>query len=323
MTENKKKLISIVIPAHNEELNINELARQLQEVMNEMTNYDFEVIVVENGSTDSTFQKLLAVREKDKRFKILQMLRTFYCEGGITAGLRLVSGEATIIMTADLQDPPYMIPKFIKKWEEGYENVYGVITKRTDYSWFRRIMTEIFYWFINKASGELLPRNASDFRLIDKKVYKAVNRMDERVRLMRGMFMWVGGKSIGIPHQRPPRFAGKTHTSFLILLRVGLRSIYSYSYLPLKFITYLGVIVSTISFIFLIYTVITAFTKGVPFSGYGTLVSIMAFMFGVLFLILGVISEYISFIYDEAKQRPNFIIKRKIGFNNEQDEFKT
>ncbi len=314
MIKNRKKLISIVIPAYNEELNIDELARQLQEVMDRMINYDFEVVIVENGSTDSTFQKLLTVRKKDKRFKILQMLRTFYCDGGMTAGLHFISGDAAVVMTADLQDPPEMIPKFIEKWEQGYDNVYGIVTQRTDYSWFRRIMTGIFYWMANKTSGNLLPRNASDFRLVDKKVYQTINKMDERVRLMRGMFMWVSGKSIGIPHQRPSRFAGKTHASFLILLRIGLRSIYSYSYLPLKLITYLGVTVSTGSFIFLIYTIITAFTKGVPFSGYGTLVSIMAFMFGVLFLILGVISEYISFIHEEVKQRPNFIIRRKIGF---------
>lgn len=242
------------------------------------------------------------------------MLRTFYCEGGITAGLRFISGDAAVIMTADLQDPPYMIPKFIEKWEQGYENVYGVVTKRTDYSWFRRIMTGIFYWLVNKTSGNLLPRNVSDFRLIDKKVYQSINRMDERVRLMRGMFMWIGGKSVGIPHKRHSRFAGKTHTSFLKLLGLGLRSIYGYSYLPLRFITYLGIFISTCSFIFLAYTIITAFTKGVPFSGYGTVVSIMTFMFGVMFLILGIISEYIAFIHEEVKQRPNFIIKRKIGF---------
>jgi len=313
---NQKKLISIVISANNEELNIDELSGQLQEVMDKMNNYNFEVIVVENGSTDSTFQKLLTVRKKDKRFKILQMLRTFYFEGGITAGLCFASGDAAIVMTADLQDPPYMIPKFIDKWEEGYENIYGVVTKRVGYSLFRRIMTEIFYWLVNKASGHLLPRNVSDFRLIDKKVYQTINRMNERVRLMRGMFMWVGGKSIGIPHERPSRFAGKTHTSFSNLLGIGLRSIYSYSYLPLRFITYLGIIVSTCSFVFLIYTIITSLTKGVPFAGYGTLVSIMTFMFGVLFLILGVISEYISFIHDEVKQRPNFIFKRKVGFDD-------
>lgn len=322
--KNKKKLISIVIPAYNEELVVDELAKRLAKVMDQMNNYDFEVVIVENGSTDLTFEKLLAIRQKDKRFKILQMLRTFYCDGGIAAGLHFVSGDAAVVMMADLQDPPEMIPKFIEKWEQGYENVYGVVTKRRGYPWYRRLSTEIFYWLIHKMSGGLLPKNASDFRLIDKKVYQIVNRMDEQVRFMRGIFMWVGGKSIGIPHERPERFAGKTKTSFTgTLLGQALRGIYSYSYLPLRFITYLGIIISIGSFIFLIYTVITAFTKGVPFAGYGTLVSVITFMFGVLFLILGVISEYISFIHDEVKQRPNFIIRRKVGFDDEQDEFKT
>jgi len=323
MIVNRKKLISIVTPAYNEEPNIDELARRLQGVMDKMTDYDFEVIVVENGSTDGTFQKLLAVCEKDKRFKILQMLRTFYCDGGIAAGLHFVSGDAAVVMTADLQDPPEMIPKFITKWEEGYENVYGIVIKRRGYSWIRRFITKIFYWLIHKMSNGLLPQNVSDFRLIDKKVYQAVNRMDERVRFMRGIFMWVGGKSIGIPHERPERFAGQTKTSLTgTLLGQGIRGIYSYSYLPLRFITYLGIVVSVGSFIFLIYTIITALTKGTPFAGYGTLVSVITFMFGVLFLILGVISEYISFIHDEVKQRPNFILKRKVGFDDEQDKSK-
>jgi dolichol-phosphate mannosyltransferase len=320
MSENRKKLISIVIPAYNEEPNIDELAKRLQGVMDKMTDYDFEVIVVENGSTDSTFQKLLAVREKDRRFRILQLLRNFDCDGGITAGLHFASGDAAIVMTADLQDPPEMIPKFIAKWEEGYENVYGVVTKRKDFSLFRRVCTKIFYWLINRMSKGLLPQNASDFRLVDRKVYRAVNSMEERSRFMRGMFMWVGGKSIGIPHERPERYAGKTTGNFFALLNFALRGIFIFSYLPLRLITYLGIIISGCSFIFLIYTIITAFTQGVPFAGYGTLVSIMAFMFGMLFLALGIISEYIALIFDETKQRPNFIVKSRIGFDNEENQ---
>lgn len=322
MTEQikRKKLISIVIPAYNEELSINELTKQLQMVMDATNHYDFEVIITENGSFDSTFQKLLKIREKDKRFKILQTIRTFGCDGGITAGLSFASGEAAVVMTADLQDPPSMIPEFIKKWEQGYENVYGIVTKRKGYSLIRRICTIVFYWVINKMSNGLLPQNASDFRLIDRKVYRAINSMNERVRLMRGMFMWVGAKSIGVSHERPERFAGKTKTNPLGLIKFALMSICSYSYLPLKFITYLGIIVSTGSFLFLVYTIITVFTKGVPFAGYGTLVSIMTFMFGMLFLILGIISEYIYFIHEEIKQRPNFILRKKIGFKDNKDD---
>lgn len=311
---NRKKLISVVIPAYNEELVVDELAKQLQKVFTENDKYDFEVIVVENSSTDSTFEKLLAVHRRDKRFKILQMSKSFGCEGGVTAGFNFAKGDAAVIMTADLQDPPYLIPKFIEKWEQGYENVYGVVTKRLGVSFMRRLNSRIFYWLINKMTANLFPPNASDFRLVDKKVYQAINQMQERGRFMRGMFAWTGFKSIGVPHERPKRFAGQSKARFFIVLGLALKGIFMYSYLPLKFITYLGILVSSGSFLFLIYTAIGALTRGVPFAGYGTLVSIMAFMFGVLFLILGIMSEYIALILDETKQRPNFIVKKKIGF---------
>lgn len=311
-----KKLISVVIPAYNEELVVDELAKQLQKVFNENNKYDFEVVIVENGSTDSTYEKLLAINQQDKRFKILQMSKTFYCDGGITAGLNFASGEAAVIMTADLQDPPYMIPKFIEKWEEGYENIYGIVTKRKGSSLMRSLNSQLFYWIINKMSSGLLPQNASDFRLVDKKVYQAINKMQEHNRFMRGIFAWAGFKSIGIPHERPERFAGQSKAYFFAVLGMALRNIFMYSFLPLRFITYLGIFVSTGSFLFLIYTIINAFTRGVPFAGYGTLVSIMAFMFGILFLILGIMSEYIALIFDETKQRPNFIVKNKIGFED-------
>lgn len=318
---NKKKLISIVIPAYNEELVVNELAEQLQKVFAENDKYDFEVVIVENGSTDSTYEKLLAIHQQDKRFKILQMSRTFYCDGGITAGLNFVKGDAVVIMTADLQDPPYMIPMFIKKWEEGFENVYGIITKRKGISLTRRLNSKLFYWLINRMAGNLFPPNASDFRLVDKKVYKVINNMGEHNRFMRGMFAWSGFKSTGVPHERPERFAGRSKANFFAVFKIALRSVFMYSYVPLRFITYLGIFVSVSSFIFLIYTIIVAFTRGVPFAGYGTLVSIMAFMFGVLFLILGIMSEYIALILDEAKRRPNFIVKKKIGFEDQKDNY--
>lgn len=311
-----EKLISIVIPAYNEEPVIDELAKQLQKAMDQMNDYDFEVIVVENGSTDSTFEKLLTVHGRDKRFKILQMSRTFLCDGGITAGLHFAKGEAAVIMNADLQDPPHMIPKFIEKWESGYENVYGVVTKRRGVSFARSLNSRLFYWLINKMTVNLFPPNASDFRLVDRKVYQAINKMREHNRFMRGMFAWAGFKSIGIPHERPERFAGRSKAYFFAVLSTALKGIFMYSYLPLKFITYLGILVSGGSFLFLIYTVINAFTRGVPFAGYGTIVSIITFMFGILFLILGIISEYIALILNEVKQRPNFIVRRKVGFDD-------
>jgi len=313
---NQKKLISVVIPAYNEEQVVDELAKQLQTFFAQNLKYDFEVIITENGSFDSTYEKLLRIHEKDNRFKILQMSRTFYSEGGITAGLNYARGDAAVIMMADLQDPPQVIAKFIEKWEQGYENVYGIINKRAGVSMVRDFNSKLFYWIINKMTNNLVIPHVSDFRLVDRKVYEMINSMTERNRFMRGMFCWVGFKSLGVPFERAERFAGESKAYFFDILKMAIRSIFIYSYLPLRFIIFLGLFISASSFAFLIYTVIIAFTRGVPFSGYGTLVSIITFMFGVLFLVLGIISEYIALIFDETKQRPNFIVKNKIGFDD-------
>lgn len=311
-----KKLISVVTSAYNEEASVEELAKQLQKVFDENYKYDFEAIIVENGSADSTYEKLLEIHKRDKRFKILQTSRTFYCEGGLTAGLNFASGDAAAIIAADLQEPPSMITKFIEKWEEGYENVYGVVTKRKDISWIRSINSKLFYWVINRMTDRLFPPNVSDFRLVDKKVYQAINTMHEQSRFVRGMFAWAGFKSIGIPFERASRFAGESKSSFSAVIELALKAIFIYSRSPLRFITFLGIFVSVGSFLFLVYTIANVFIRGVPFAGYGTLMSVITFMFGILFLILGVISEYIALIFDETKQRPNFIIRNKVGFND-------
>jgi len=310
-----KKLISVVIPAYNEEAVVDELCKQLKIVFDENREYDFETIMVENGSTDRTFEKLLQIHKEDPRFKILQLSRNFRMDGGMTAGLQYAKGDAAMIMTANLQDPPNMIPQFIKKWEEGYEHVYGVVSKRPGKSWIRRLNSQLFYTIINKLTNNLIPKNASDSRLVDRKVYEAINRMDERNRFMRGIFVWVGFKSIGLKFERNKRFAGKSHAHFNGVLQLAIQGIFAFSYVPIRFIAVLGFVISGISLVDLLFTVIKVLVKGVPFPGYGTIVSLMLLMFGFLFLILGVLGQYIAQIYEEVKARPNYIVKEKIGFD--------
>jgi len=310
-----KKLISVVIPAYNEEAVVDELCKQLKIVFDENREYDFETIMVENGSTDRTFEKLLQIHKEDPRFKILQLSRNFRMDGGMTAGLQYAKGDAAMIMTANLQDPPNMIPQFIKKWEEGYEHVYGVVSKRPGKSWIRRLNSQLFYTIINKLTNNLIPKNASDSRLVDRKVYEAINGMNERNRFMRGMFVWAGFKSIGLKFERNKRFAGKSHAHFNGVLQLAIQGIFAFSYVPIRFIAVLGFVISGISLVDLLFTVIKVLVKGVPFPGYGTIVSLMLLMFGFLFLILGVLGQYIAQIYEEVKARPNYIVKEKIGFD--------
>lgn len=309
-----KKLVSLVIPAYNEEASIDELVGRLQLVFEDNHKYDFEAIVVENGSKDHTYEKLKKVHKKDPRFKVLQLARNFQADGGITAGLNYAKGDAAVILAADLQDPPEMITQFISKWEEGYDNVYGIVTKRHGSSPIRRMNSRLFYWLINKMTGGVFPKNVSDFRLVDRALYETINEMQERNRFMRGMFFWAGFNSTGVEHERPPRFAGESKAYSLKVLELAMKGIFAYSYLPLRMITIIGLMVSLLSFLILIGIIIRVFFWGVPFPGFGTIMASMLLMFGFLFTMLGVVSEYVGLIYDEVKKRPNFIVKKKIGF---------
>lgn len=310
-----KKTISIVIPAYNEQDNIEELSNRLQALFNVNSNYDFEVIIVENGSTDQTYEKLFLLHQKDNRFKILQLARNFRMDGGLTAGLNYVSGDAAVVMTADLQDPPELITEFIKKWEEGFENIYGVVVKRNGTSATRRFNSQLFYKIANAFTDGMIPKNVSDFRLIDKKVYQAINLIHERNRFVRGLFAWVGFKSIGIEYERAERFAGTSGAHTLMVIELAIKGILAHSYVPLKLITLIGTTVSLLSFFLLIVSVVKAIIWGVPFNGYLMIITIMLLMFGILFMILGIVSEYIGLIYEEVKQRPNFIVKNSVGLN--------
>lgn len=307
------KKVSVVVPAYNEEGSIEALAESLRKVFAKNSAYEFEVILVENGSTDSTYEKMLNIHHEDHRFKILRLARNFRMDGGITAGLQYASGDAAVMMTAALKDPPELITQFLKKWEEGYENIYGIVTRRPGTSLIRRFNSQVFYWLINKITGGMMPKNVSDFRLVDKKVYQTINQMGERNRYLRGMFVWAGFKSVGIEFERAPRFAGKSKAYTWHVLELALKGIFAYSYLPLKMITAMGLMVSAASFLLLFGIVVRVFWWGVPFPGFGTIMAVMLLMFGFAFTALGVMAEYIGLIYEEVKQRPNFIIKETVG----------
>lgn len=303
-----RPLISVIIPAYNEEECVDELARRLQLVFASEAKYQFEVIIVENGSLDSTWEKLKAISDKDSRFKILKLSRNFRMDGGLTAGLDHVTGDACVVMTADLQDPPELISSFLRKWEEGWENIYGVITKREGTGPIRTMNSKMFYWLAGKLTDGRIPKNASDFRLVDRKVYLVVKSMTERNRFVRGLFAWVGFKSIGVPMERPPRFGGVSNAPTFKVIDLAFKGIFANSYKPLKLITIFGLTLSSLSFVAIVPLAILWLTKGVPFAGFGTLVTLFLFVLGILSLMLGILSEYVGLIYEEVKLRPNFIV---------------
>jgi glycosyltransferase involved in cell wall biosynthesis len=308
-----RKLISVVIPAYNESDCVDELARRLQGVMAGEPQYDFEIIVVENGSTDDTWAKLRRINEDDSRFKILQLARNFRMDGGLTAGLAHATGDAAVVMTADLQDPPELIPTFLRKWEEGYENVYMVVSERQGTGPLRTFNSKAFYWLAGKLTDGTIPRNASDFRLVDREVYQTVNGMQERNRFIRGLFAWVGYRSIGVEHERPPRFGGESKAHSLKVLDLAFKGIFAHSYVPLRMITVTGIGVSILSLLLLVVLSVRFVVAGVPFNGFGTLIGFILLLFGILFSMIGVVSEYVGLIYEEVKQRPNYIVRHRVG----------
>ncbi len=306
--------VSIVIPAFNESECLDELTTRLKSLFLAEGKYAWEVIIIENGSTDSTWSKLLDIAREDERFKILKLSRNFRMDGGLTAGLEYVNSDACVLMTADLQDPPELISQFLRKWEEGFENVYGVIKKRSGTSLLRKINSVLFYKIARKLTNRLIPENASDFRLVDRKVYEAVREMNERNRFVRGLFAWVGFKSIGIPMERPERYAGKSNADTFKVLELAIKGLFAHSYKPLRFISVAGLVISMASLVAILVLSILAVFIGVPFAGFGTIVALIIGGFGFQTLLLGIVSEYLGLVYEESKGRPNFIVSEKIGF---------
>ena len=309
----ERKLISVIVPAYNEEDCVQELADRLSAVFEQNASYDFEAIIVENGSTDRTWELLEQIHDADRRFKIVQLSRNFRMDGGITAGLEYARGDAVVIMTADLQDPPELISEFIMKWEEGYENIYMVVTKRGSTGPIRRFNSRAFYWLAGKLTDDRIPRNASDFRLVDRKVYETVRSMDERNRFVRGLFAWVGFKSVGVEAERPPRFGGESKAYSLQVIDLAFKGIFAHSYVPLKFITVAGILMSALSFLATVTLAVCWVLFGVPFAGFGTLISVSLLAFGLLAFMVGLLAEYLGLVYEEVKARPNFIVRKTLN----------
>jgi len=309
------KLISIVIPAFNEEEGIDELGRRLRATMDGLPDHAFEVIIVENGSIDSTLERLLALCQEDPRFKVVQLSRNFGYEGAITAGLMYARGDAAVMMCADLQDPPEMIPQFVEMWEAGFDVVYAIIKRREGVSLWRKFLYKNAYRVIYLLAGRTIPQNVTEFRLMDRKVYSILNKMPERNRFIRGIVAWTGFKQTGIPFERPARFAGESKADIATAITTATNGIFSFSYLPLKLAIAMGILVSLASFAGIFVEIILFLVYGQVVPGYYSTLIIVLFLFGILFLLLGIMGIYIERIYDEVKQRPMYLVEREYGFD--------
>ena len=304
-------LISVAIPAYNEASNLDELFERLRSVFQVNSDkYDFEIVVCENGSKDDSYAKLKAWRAIDSRIRVIRLSRNFHMEGGMMAALSDVRGDACVIMSADLQDPPEMISEMIQLWASGIDHVYTIISFRHGESRFRRVAAEIFYWMIDKVSDTPVPRNSSDFRLVDKQMYEAFNALPEKYRMVRAVWGWIGFNSASLTYERQPRVGGTSSFNPFVTAGFAIRGVLASSLKPLKIIPIVGILLSMLSFVSIVLGAVQAVFRGVPFPGFGTITSLILLMFGLLFLMLSVIAEYVGMIYTETRSRPPFIIKR-------------
>jgi dolichol-phosphate mannosyltransferase len=305
-----RKKITVVTCAYNEGACIGELARRLVAVFDSLPAYDFEVLAVENGSVDNTPECLQAISAADRRFRVVELSRNFGFEGGLSAGLSLADGDAVVLMAADLQDPPEVIPRLIEKWEEGYENVYGMVASREGVDWKRRANSRLFYSLMGRLADEPIPPNARDFRLLDRIVYEQVREMREQRWFLRGLIAWPGFRSVGVDFDQPPRFGGESKATFLPLLEFATKAIFANSLAPLRVIPITGLILVLGSVLALIGLGVSSLANGVALPSFGTLVSLIALLFGVLFCLLGVIGIYVGLIFEQVKARPSFVLRR-------------
>ena len=308
------KKISVIIPMYYEEEVAEECYKRMTSVLQNIENYDYEIICINDGSRDKTLSILENLAIRDKRLKVLSFSRNFGHQCAVTAGLKYVTGDAIVIIDADLQDPPELIPEMLKLWEAGNDVIYGKRKTRDGESVFKLFTAKIFYKTLNALSDVEIPKDTGDFRLVDRKVVDTINSLPEHNKFLRGLFSWVGYKQIPFQYERKERFAGKTKYPLKKMLKLASDGIISFSTKPLKIVGGLGILSIVISFILLIYTLISYLFKLNNLSaGWTSLMLGITFFAGVQLLSLWIMSEYIARIYDESKNRPQYIIEKKIN----------
>lgn len=303
------KKISIMIPAYNEEEVLEKLFTRLANLANNTKDYAFEFLFVNDGSRDNTLEIIKDYAEKDDRVSYVNLSRNFGKEIAMIAGLDNVSGDATVIIDADLQDPPELIPEMISWWEKGYDDVYARRSSRLGESFFKKFSSKMFYKTLQSVTRIPIQKDTGDFRLLDKRAVEALKQIRESQRYTKGYFSWIGFKKKEITYQRDPRAAGQTHWNYLKLLDLAIEGIVSFSTAPLRVATILGMLVAVVAFIFLIVIVIKTIIFGTDLAGYPSTMAVILFLGGAQLLSLGIIGEYVGRIFNETKNRPLYLIE--------------
>lgn len=312
-------ILSVIIPCYNEEENIDYLFERLTNVLDRL-NLKYELICVNDGSADNTLKRLIEYHHRNPTIKIVNFSRNFGKEIALSAGIDYASGQAVIPIDADLQDPPELIEQLIAKWREGYDVVYAVRRSRKGETWFKRLTAGAFYRIIAGMTNIKIPQDTGDFRLLDRQVVEALKQLPERRRFMKGLFSWVGYRQTAIEYDRDSRYQGTTKWNYWKLWNFALEGITSFSFVPLKIWSYVGIVISLVSFVYASFLVIRTLILGIDVPGYASIMVAVLFLGGVQMISLGFIGEYLGRVYDEVKQRPLYLVRDCYGFDKDNEK---
>lgn len=312
-----KKLITILVPAYNEEDVLIMLYERVSTIMNSLTNYNFEILFVNDGSTDKTLDILKNLREKDNRICYLNLSRNFGKEIAMIAGLDYSKGDAVIIIDADLQDPPELIPKMISYWEQGYDDVYAKRKSRKGETWLKKFTSKMYYKTLQSVTKIEIQKDTGDFRLLDRRCVEALKQFRESQRYTKGLFSWIGYNKKEILYDRDPRAAGKTKWNYKKLVDLSLDGITSFTTAPLRWSAVIGLLISVIGFIYMIAIILKTIIQGVDVPGYASTMVVILFIGGIQLIFLGIIGEYLGRAFYETKNRPIYFVDR---YNDEKED---
>jgi glycosyltransferase involved in cell wall biosynthesis len=310
-------LLSVIVPCFNEEAVLLETHRRLTSVLDDIEHIAYEVIYVDDGSRDRTAEMLREFQLSDVRVRVLLLSRNFGHQMAVTAGLADAAGDAVVVIDADLQDPPEIIPEMLARRSDGYDVVYGLRTDRSGETTFKLWTAKIFYYLLNHVSRVHIPPDVGDFRLMDRRIVTALLAMPERDRFLRGMISWIGYKQVAVLYERAPRFAGASKYPLLKMLRFAVDGVLSFSFAPLRVATWMGFIAMAMAFAGIVYAVLLRLYTTDWVRGWASIFVAVLFMGGVQLVTIGIIGEYIGRIYEEVKQRPLYFVQERLGFRNE------
>lgn len=303
-----KKLVSILVPCYNEEASLPSLYEEVSKLMNEETNYDWELFFINDGSHDRTIDIIKELYEKDNRISYVDLARNFGKENAMLAGFDYVKGDCMVIMDADLQDPPSLIPDMLKYWEEGYDDVYAKRNSRGRESWLRRQLSMLFYTILDHSTRYEVLRNVGDFRLLDRKCIEALKQLRESERYTKGLFCWIGYKKKEILFDRGDRVAGQSNWGYHALFNLAIEGITSFTTAPLRIATFVGLLVALWALGYMGWIIAKVLIWGDPVQGYPTIMTVLLFLGAMQLIAIGILGEYIARIFNEAKGRPTYLI---------------